>query len=161
MRNYRDLSTIALIVLFGVFLQLLFVSAELKETPERAAVSFAKAYYRLDPDMRDRVCQQLLEDGDPVDALIHSAAVEARQRGFSPSYMKSQLFHVRTDVLSQDAETAQVQLLCERKKAIHPAFAYFAKMWHIGETYHEEAVIELVMEDGKWKVCNESAFERL
>lgn len=161
MRNYRDLSTIALIILFGVFLQLLFVSAELKETPERAAVSFAKAYYRLDPDMRERICQKLLEDGDPVDDLIHGATVEARQRGFNPSYMKSQLFRVRTTVLAQDTETAQIRLTCERKKAIHPTFAYFAKMWHIGETYHEDAVIELILEDGKWKVCNESAFERL
>lgn len=161
MSNFRDLSTIAMVLLFAVFLQLIFASAELKETPDRAAVAFAKAYYGLDPDMADRVCREVLESGDPVEALIHNAKTEARQRGFSPSYMKSQLFNVRTSVLEKNEATAQVHLVCERKKSIHPAFAYFAKIWGIGETHHEDKIMDLVLEEGKWKVCGESVFKRL
>lgn len=161
MSNFRDLSTIALVLLFAVFLQLIFVSAELKETPDRAAVAFAKAYYRLDPDMADRVCREVIENGDPVDTLIYNSATEAKQRGFGPAYMKSQLFKVRTSILEQNEATAQVNLVWERKKAIHPAFAYFAKMWDIGKTYHEEKNIDLVLEEGKWKVCGENIFNRL
>lgn len=161
MSNFRDLSTIALVLLFAVFLQLILVAAELKETPDRAAVAFAKAYYRLDPDMTDRVCQDVLESGDPVGTLIYDAEIEAQQRGFSPSYMRSQLFNVRTSILEQDEATAKVNLIWERKKSIHPAFAYFAKIWGIGETHHEDKVMDLVLEEGEWKVCGENIFKRL
>jgi hypothetical protein len=56
-------------------------------------------------------------------------------------------------VLAQDDASAQVQLTCSMKRAIHPAFAYFLKMWHMGETYHLDEVVDLVNEDGRWKVC--------
>ncbi|MFZ7125160.1 MAG: hypothetical protein ACOWWM_03275 [Desulfobacterales bacterium] len=161
MKKVRDLSTIGMVVLFGVLLQLLLVSAEMKEAPDRAAVDFVKAYYRLDPAMADRICEKLLAAGNPVDNRIHLAAAEAKQRGFNINYMKSQLFHVQSTVLEKDVSNAKVRLVYERKKAIHPAFAYFAKMWKIGKTHHEDAVLELVLEEGRWKICDDGIFQRL
>ena len=45
----------------------------------------------------------------------------------------------------------------ERKRAIHPAFAYFAKILNIAGTYPVEATLDLVREDGRWKVCGNPA----
>jgi hypothetical protein len=64
-----------------------------------------------------------------------------------------QLFNIHAVVLAQDDTSAQVQLSCSMKRAIHPAFAYFLKMWNMGETYHLDEVVDLVKEDGRWKVC--------
>ncbi len=161
MSKFRDLTTIALTVFGAVILQLLFVSAELKETPDRAAVAFAKAYYGLDVSMENRICTEILGAGDPVGDLIHRASVEADQRGYSLGYMKSQLFHIRSAIIEHDQDSAQIALAFERKKAIHPVFAYFAKMWKIGDTHHEEMVIDLILEDGKWKVCNGEIFQSI
>jgi hypothetical protein len=158
MSTLRNLSAFLGVLVIAVVLQLIFVSVERRETPEKAAVDFAKAYFQLNPDMEDRVCQALLEEADPVEQLLQGARVEARQRGFETSFLKSQLFHVRTSVVEKGDESARVRLLGERKTAIHPAFAYFAKMWGIGETYHEDTVFDLVLEDGKWKVCDERLF---
>ena len=39
------------------------------------------------------------------------------------------------------------------KRAIHPVFAYFLRMWNMGATYHLDEVVDMVKEEGRWKVC--------
>jgi hypothetical protein len=149
----QDLSVIALVILFGVLVQVVLAGVSLKDTPVRAAEAFTRAYFLLDPAMKERMCENLLGDANEVDELRYHAAQEARARGFSPNYMRMQLFDIKAEVLAQDAKSAQVELAFEMKRAIHPAFAYFAKLWNIGETYHAVEVLELVKEAQQWKVC--------
>lgn len=149
----QDLSVIALVVLLGVLVQVVLAGVYLKETPVRAAESFARAYYLLDPAMTARMCKDLVGDANEADELRYRAVQEARARGYSPNYMRMQLFDVKAVVLAEDQNSAQVELSFEMKRAIHPAFAYFAKMWKIGETYHAEGVVDLVKEAQQWKVC--------
>ena len=150
----RDYSLLALVVLCGVLLQVLLVAASNKETPVRAAEEFTRAFFKLDTDMTERMCADLAADTAAMDHLIHSVAERARARGFSPGYMRMQLFHVESSVVAQDAQTAQVQINSEMRRSIHPAFAFFAKMWGLGATYHLDETLDLVKEGDLWKVCN-------
>lgn len=153
MLRVRDLMVLAGVVLLGVFVQVLLVAAEIRETPIKGAEAFAGLYYRLDPAMTGRMCQDLAAQEELVDRLIHDRTQEAQARGVGLNYMKFQLFHVRTSLLSQEADKAQVHLTAERKRAIHPTFAYFAKILNIAGTYPVEATLDLVREEGRWKVC--------
>jgi hypothetical protein len=149
----QDLSVIALVVLLGVLVQVVLAGVYLKDTPARAAEAFTRAYFLLDPAMTARMCENLAADATTVDELRYRAAQEARARGYSPNYMRMQLFNVKAVVLAQSDQSAQVELAFEMKRAIHPAFAYFAKLWKIGKTYHAVEVLDLVKEAQQWKVC--------
>lgn len=154
MDRFRNLIPLVLVVLLGVAVQVVLVAAQTKDAPAEAAVEFTEAFYKMSPSVTDRMCGDLREDEGNVDDLFYKAVAEARARGFSASYPKMQLFNVHTVVLAQDATSAQVELSCTMKRAIHPAFAYFLKMWNMGETYHLDDVLDLVKEDGHWKVCS-------
>jgi hypothetical protein len=149
----RDYSTLALVVLLGVFVQVLLVAADCKETPLRAAEEFTRAFFKLDPAMTERMCGDLAADEEAVDTLIFDAAQVARARGFSPGYMRMQLFQVEAAVVAQDEQTAQVHLRSEMRRSIHPAFAAFAKLWNLGQAYHLDETLDLVKEEDQWKVC--------
>jgi hypothetical protein len=155
MRKGISLTVIGGTILLAVFLQILFVYADQKATPGRVAREFSKAYYALDPAMEIMLCQQLQADSTLVKDFLYQKSVEARERGFKPSFLKSQLYHVQTQILSQDQETAQVLLTAERKTAINPVFAYVAKLFLLGETYEVEHVLALTREDDQWKVCSD------
>jgi hypothetical protein len=153
MDRFRNLIPLVLVVLLGILVQVVLVTAETKETPAKAAVAFTKAYYKLSPSVTERMCGDLLEDEDLVNDLFYQVAAEAQAKGFSAAYPRMQLFHVQAAVLAQDEASAQVRLTCSMKRAIHPVFAYFLKMMSMGETYHLDEVVDLVNEDGMWKVC--------
>lgn len=142
-------------ILLAVFLQILFVFADQNAPPGRVAREFSKAFYALDPAMETMLCQRLQADSALVKGFLYHKSVEARERGFGPSFLKSQLYHVQTQTLAKDQETAQVRLTAERKTAINPVFAYVAKLFFLGETYEVEQVLTLTREDGKWKVCSD------
>ncbi len=151
--NIRDYALLALVVLLGVFVQVLLVAADGKETPGRAAEEFTRAFFKLDPAMTERMCADLAADKQAVDTLIHDTAVRARALGFSPGYMRMQLFHVEASVLAQDEQTAQVHLNSEMRRSIHPVFAAFAKMWNLGQAHQLDETLDLVKEGDQWKVC--------
>ncbi len=149
----RDYALLALVVLLGVFVQVLLVTADSKETPGRAAEEFTRAFFKLDPAMTERMCADLAADAEAVDMLIHDVAQQARARGFSPGYMRMQLFGVQASVVEQDEQTAQVHLNSEMRRSIHPVFAAFAKMWGLGQAYQLDETLDLVKEGDQWKVC--------
>ncbi|MGD9330720.1 MAG: hypothetical protein PVJ53_05375 [Desulfobacterales bacterium] len=153
MERFRNLIPLTLVILLGILVQVVLVVADTKETPTKGAVAFTKAFYKMDPAVTERMCGDLLADANPVDDLFHQAVMDAQAKGFSASYPRMQLFHLQAAVLAQDEASAQVRLTCSMKRAIHPAFAYFLKMWNLGETYHLDEVVDLVNEDGQWKVC--------
>lgn len=154
-KNSRS-TAIALTILLAVFLQVLFAWADGQQTPNRVAVSFAKAYFQLDASMSRYLCSELKssEDIDIVEEFIHQSVNEVYQQGFDASWGKSMLFDIETHTLSQDPDSARVRLTAKRRKSINPVFTVVAKLFHLGETSTVEETIELTKEDGKWKVCN-------
>ncbi len=148
-------SLFALVILIAIFLQVVFVFADGRETATGAAVEFSKAYFMLDSKMADRVCGDLAGDEEEtaVGAFIQKAADEASDRGVGVGYIRHTLYGIKTETISQDAETAKIKLMGKTRVCINPLYAFVAKIFFLGDTYKVEEVLDLVKEDGKWKVC--------
>ena len=153
--NTDKSSALALTLLLAVFLQVVFAFADGKDTPQKAAVEFSKAYFMVDPAMSKRVCGRLLpgEDANLVSRFIEQQAREAQLMGFDPDFMKCALFHVKTEILSQDENKATVRLTAVRKRNLNPAFTFIGRLFSLGTTYQVDQVLDLVKENGRWKVC--------
>jgi hypothetical protein len=155
MNDTQKSTFLALAVLLAMFLQVVLVFADQADSPGKVAARFAKAYYRLDPSMKSLLCSEVKadEETDIVDELLYTAAEEARARGFDPSYMRSKLLHVETHTTYTDEDTAVVRVTGARKRLIHPAFTWVARIFFLGETYTLDKTFQVVREDGRWKVC--------
>jgi len=145
----------AMVFVIAMFLQVVFAFAGSAESPTKAAVEFSKAYYRLDPDMGDRICEDLLtaDEADAVEQFIYAKTEEARQLGFDVSWMKQKLYHIETETLSFDNTTARIHLTGMVRKEINPVFTWVASIFHLGDTHHVDHEIDLINENGIWKVC--------
>ncbi len=155
MSDTQKSTVIALTILLAMFLQVMLVFADQADAPGRAAVRFVKAYYALDPSMRTLLCQaaQKDEEADRVDEFLSRVADQARARGFDPAYMRSKVLHAESRTVFSDANTATVTVTGVRKRMIHPFFTWVAQIFFLGETYPFEETLQLVKEDGRWKVC--------
>ncbi|MDF1591545.1 MAG: hypothetical protein P1P89_08545 [Desulfobacterales bacterium] len=156
MVKYKLYVPVAVAVFLGIILQVILILADCTPTPGRAAVEFAKAFYRIDPAMSSLLCSKNLEmdEGSVVEKYIQSVTQEARDRGFGLNNMKYMLYHIETHTRRIDDTTAEVKLTATRKVSINPIYALVAKFFLIGETYKVDELILVVKEDGLWKVCD-------
>ena len=148
---------IILILICGFFLQVLLSYADTRDTPNKAVVEFSKAYFKLDKSMAERICKERLasEDIDVVDQYIYLAGKEAKERGFDISFMKNELYHIETEIISQNDTDAQIRITGQRRVAINPVYPIVTKIFNIGGTYNVDETINVKKEDGKWKVCGD------
>jgi hypothetical protein len=155
MRNGRNFLIIGAVIVIAVILQVILVSVGKVDTPAGAAVDFTKAYFMLDPSMSEWLCSELAEDEEinVVDQYLHRVAEQARAMGFTTNYMKNQLSHIETETIISDDSTAEVRITCDRMRSINPVYAVIGKLFFLIETHEVDATLNLVKEDGKWKVC--------
>ncbi|MBW2367357.1 MAG: hypothetical protein JRH15_05690 [Deltaproteobacteria bacterium] len=155
-RNNR-IVPLGLVVLFGILLQAGLAFMDCKDTPYDTAVSFARDYYRLDPDMAKWMCADNLtaNDADVVAAHIQQATIDTDARGFGPGLGRYALCGVHTQTEYIDDTEASVHLTGTRRICIHPAFTFVARIFHIGDIYPVDETIRVVQEDGRWKVCGD------
>jgi len=155
MANRSSNSAWILVVVLAVCLQVAFVFADCKQTATGTAINFSRAYFLLDADMEKYVCNELAGDEDEpvVAAYLQTMTDEANARGFGTGMMKQAITHVETETLAQDPESATIHLKGRHRTCIHPVFAYVAALFHLGQTHEFEATLELIKEEGKWKVC--------
>lgn len=148
--------SLGLVIVLGIVFQVMFVFADIQDSPSKAAVAFAKAYFAVSEDcMTDRYCRSGLEseDGNPIGDYVYKATRAARSRGYDVNiYIKNKLYHVETETIEKSHDQAKVHLTAERKS---PLRTFFSK----GDIHPVNATFELVKEDGEWKVCNTSLFE--
>ncbi|MBL0700847.1 MAG: hypothetical protein JJV92_08200 [Desulfosarcina sp.] len=149
------LLTIAIVIICGIILQGLFYLVDGKDSPQKAAIEFAKAYYGLNVAMTDSLCEErkIVDDVDIVNKYIDSVAAEAVKRGFGIDYLRCGLFNIGTRVISKDDDNAVIRITGKKKVEINPLYMLVAKIFNIGETTHVDETINLVKEDGMWKVC--------
>ncbi len=127
--------------------------ADTRSTPGKAAVEFTKAYFSLDASMSEYICNELMEEENIADKYINQVAQEAQDLGFSLNYMRSMLYHIKTDIISEDESEVKIRITCERKRMINPVFTIIGKLFFIGETYEVDETLNIIKEDGKWKIC--------
>lgn len=147
--------TFTSVIMLGLILQVVLAVADQRDSPERAAVEFAQAYFWLDPAMAERLCKDLAGDSETsaVRDYLRRVDQEARSRGFGFDYMKQGLFHVDAKTQMKDANTADVKVRGERRRTINPVFGLVARWFGMGETHPVEETLNLVKEGGSWKVC--------
>ena len=147
---------LVLVVLLGIFIQALLILADCKDTPDKAVVQFAKAYFMLDNSMPERLCKEMATaEEDVLDHYNQRVTQEARDRGFGINYLKSKLYHIKTHIISKNETKATIRITCDRRVSINPLYAGIAKIFNIGGTYPLDETVDVVREDGKWKICGE------
>ncbi len=150
--KYKSAITIVAVILLGVALQVVLSFAEIKDSPNKAAVEFAKAYYKFDPAMKDRLSSKLTEDPeqDHVAIYIHRKYEEARDRGYSLNYLKTRLTDISTNTLSRDENSAVIELTARSRYALRTFFT--------GDRFEVHETFKVVKENGEWKVCGNPFF---
>jgi hypothetical protein len=144
---------VVLVVLF-VVLQPVLVVLDGRQTPASVAKRFVEDYYYLDPDMEKWLCAQLVE-AQWVDNYLQGKAEEAAQRGFGRPYLRQLFTHIHVHTVAAQADSAVVEVKGTTRTAINPAFMVVGKIFGIGQEYKVETAINLVKEDGRWRVCNQ------
>ena len=92
----KNIVSLAIAVLIGIFLQAGFAALDCASTPSDVAVSYAKAYYKLCPSMARYLCGTTSETcgknqsaacaDTGVEEYIFNAAADAAQRGFGKNF---------------------------------------------------------------------------
>ena len=146
---------IILVLVLGFLAQLLFSFADGIDSPSKAVVQFSKAYFKLDKSMAKRICKKgaASVDVDVVDQYIFLAAKKAKERGFDISFMKNKLYDIETETISKKDNEAQIRITGKIRVSINPVYAIVAKLFNIGATHKVDEIINVIKEDGRWKVC--------
>ena len=153
----KNIAILGLVVVIAVILQVILISVGKADSPAEAAVEFTKAYFMLDgSSMAERLCSAFSEDeeADIVGGYLYHSAEKARAMGFSPSYMKNELSHVKTTISMTDENNAKVRITGKRLRAINPIYAIIGRLFFLIETHKVDETLTLVKEDGKWRVCS-------
>lgn len=160
MSDYKRYFALGGVIVLGLVIQVMLIGLYAVPTPYKTAVAFTKAYYKLDPAMESYLCEESrFEDDVNVTAqYIYEKTSSASARGFDKSFLKSQLYDIETHTTYTSDTEATVAISAVRRTAINPVFAWVAKMFCIGGSYTVEGTIEVVKEDGRWKVCT-NAFQ--
>lgn len=145
----------ATVIIIALILQVVLIIADDHESPAKSAIEFAKAYFQLDKDMAQYLCNELTEEAqeDVVDAYLFRFAEKARAMGYKTCYMKTALSHIESETEMEDENTAVVRIKAERRRYLNPVFGAIAKIFMLTETYPVDISLTLVREDGQWKVC--------
>jgi uncharacterized membrane protein YvbJ len=150
--------TIAAVVVVGIIVQVILIGADTMSTPSKTVIKFTKAYYNLDRSMSKYMCSEFAteEDVDATAEYINRMADEAKTLGFSLNYMKTTLFAVHTDIIAKSESEAQVRITAVRKRNINPIYTIVGKLFFIGETYEVDETLNVIKEDGQWKICGQA-----
>ncbi|MEZ4526805.1 MAG: hypothetical protein R2941_12865 [Desulfobacterales bacterium] len=153
MKQSKMIISLAVALVIGIAVQVILVYADAQDSPYKAATEFAKACFTYDKALlSDRLCEasKTAEDADVVGDYIYKARQEAQARGYSLGcYVKEKLYHLEAETVARTQDTAQVRLKFEKRSPLRTFFSKKDKH----DVSHVEEVIELVRENGQWKVC--------
>ena len=153
MFNKLNLAPFAIVIGITVVLQLALIGADIQQTPVKVAKRFAGNYYAIDADMQDYLCSDLAQDGELVSDYLYAKQQEASQRGLPVSYLRHQMTKVHATLMDETDERVKVHLTGTTRVCINPAFMIIGKLFQIGTDYPMDETIELVKDNGKWRVC--------
>ena len=152
MTKYKMVISLGMVFLIGVLAQVMFVFADIADSPSKAALEFTEAYLAYDRDtLAERFCDEsrVTDNINIVDQYIYEARREAEARGYDLGmFVNEKFYHGDTETLEQTSDSAVVRVTGE---ADSPLRSFF---WKGGdETRHVDANLVLVKENGRWKVC--------
>lgn len=148
-----DIAPFAIVIAIAIVLQLALLGADFRQTPDKIARHFAEAYYAIDPDMQDYVCASLVEEG-VVDNYLYAKKQEASHRGFSTNYLRHKFTKLHVSVAEAGDKAMTFHLKGTTRVCINTPFMIVGKLIGIGRDYPVDEHIDLVKEDGRWRVCD-------
>ncbi len=146
------------VVMIGTLLQIILAAGDNRDTPYDAAIAFSKAYFGLCPELAQTMANNGInaDEVDVADAYLHSKTAEAASRGYHISRLSKMFYNIHTETIAQDASTATVEVSGTTRIAINPLYGFVAKLFFItSPTEIEKETINLVKENGKWKVAGQ------
>jgi hypothetical protein len=143
------------VICIGIVVQVVLIPLDCINKPYKTAVAFTEAYLRIDPSMTKYLCEdtKTVDDIDMVAQYIYDTTKQAQDRGFDKIYLRSKLYNIETHTMYLGDSEATVSISAKKRTAINPIFAMVTKLFCIGETHPFKATIEIIKEDGTWKVC--------
>jgi hypothetical protein len=149
MTEKKTWTPIVVVILVGIVFQVILSFAESPDTPNRAVIEFAQAYFDFDPEMENRLCSEITESDQfsPVKKYIAQVHDSAAEQGYSPIFFISTLKHAQTETIKKDDTSAQIRLTATRK--------YWLRSLFTGEKFEVDEVFDLVREGSRWKVCGD------
>ncbi len=157
MVQLNRITGIIIVLILGLFIQILFAFADTRDTPSTAVVEFSKAYFMLDKSMAERICneRQASDEIDVIDQHIYLAEKQASERGFDINLVKYKLDNIETEIITKNDNRTQVRITGKRRVSINPVYSIVAKIFDLAATHEIDEVINVIKEDGKWKVCGD------
>ena len=153
MQKKLNLAPFAIVIGITIVLQLALIGADMQQTPSKVAKRFAAAYYAIDADMQDYLCDELAQDGELVGDYLYAKQQEADQRGLPLSYLRHQMTKVHMDLVDKTDDGAKIHLHGTTRVCIHPAFMIIGRLFQIGQDYPLDVTLELTKDDGNWRIC--------
>lgn len=154
MANRSNTSSWILVAILAVCLQVVFVFADGRPTATGTAIDFSKAFFLLDTGMERYLCSQLINaDESLVRDYVLAMNDQAHDRGFGKAMVRQMIYNLETTTLAQDSESATIHIKGVRRTRINPLYAYVAKLFGLGRVHPFQETLELIREDGRWKVC--------
>ena len=155
-------SKIALVtvLMIGTLLQIILAAGAAKDSPHEAAIAFTKAYFGLCPDLAATMTNNGMDEdeNDVAGDYLYDKSTEAAARGYDISRLSRMFYNIHTKTISKDAATAAVEIHGTVRIAINPVFGFVGKLFFLTEPadFKEKKVLNLVKENGKWKVTPEA-----
>jgi hypothetical protein len=150
MGQTKMIISLSLVLVFGIFFHVLFMFADMRDAPHKAAIEFTQGYVAFDKAILEkRMCEESrrVDEVDVINGYIYNARQNAHARGFSLGcYIKNRLYHVKTQTVQTSHDKATVHLTAERKSLLR---TFFSK----GDIFPVDVTLEMVKQGGKWQVC--------
>jgi len=150
----KNFTSLAIVVLIGLLLQVGLIFLDCPHSPSNTAVQYAKAYHKLSPSEAKWICSSACSKAADH---IYEATSEAAERGFDQGYAKYALSHIETHTEYLDDTTAVVHLTAHRRLAINPLYVWVARLFRIGDSDEVDGTIRVRLEDGHWRVCRSAS----
>ncbi len=125
------------------------------ELPSKVVKAFANAYFMLDESMADYLSQDARINENRVDMVelyLRIRAEEARNRGYQTSYLQMRPILLKTRVLSIDDASATVWVEATNIRNINPLYRIVGYVFGLLEEHQVQDTLQLVKENGEWKV---------
>ena len=157
MNKDNKLISLVLVILLGALVQVVLAAGDAKDAPHTAAIEFSKSYFYMDPDMADRLCNGgVTEDEvDMVGDYLYRQTMEAAARGFELKRLRKSFSHIHTNTVDMTKDSATVNISGTTRTIINPVFGWVGKMFFLTTSDAVETALDVVKEDGVWKVCGE------
>jgi hypothetical protein len=143
---------LAIVIGIAVILQLALIGIDCKQTPDSVARNFTEAYYALNPEMQDYLCAGLVEKG-VVDRYLRQQKQQASSRGFSTNSLRKAFTRLHVNVAESGDDSMTLHVHGSTRVCINRPFMIIGKLFGIGRDYPVEAHIDVVKENGRWRVC--------